>query len=88
MLAPAGDRDRSPDKVVRQRLGTMFRELRLHLGVFALLLGIGYLLVRFTRLPTTLLAAVPPVFLIYLGLYWIATSARLRRSKPQRRRDT
>jgi hypothetical protein len=74
--------------MVIQKLAVVFRELRLHLGVFALLLGAAYLLVRFTRVPTAVLGAVPPVFLIYLGLYWIVTSARLRRGSPKRRRGT
>ncbi len=54
----------------------MFREIRLHLGVFALLLGSTYLLVRLHWIDADALYTVVPLFLVYIGLYWIWTSIR------------
>ena len=58
----------------------MLRALRIHLGVLAVMTGSAYLLVRFTRLSTSILVAVPSLFFIYIGLFWIVTGAKRPRS--------
>jgi uncharacterized membrane protein YhaH (DUF805 family) len=58
----------------------MFKEIRIHIGVLAVLIGTAFLLVRFARVSTSLLIAVAPTFIIYLGVFWIVSAICSRRS--------
>ena len=66
----------------------MLREIRLHAGVLAIILGTTWLLVRFTRIPTGLLEAIPPVFFIYLGTFWIISRLRAARKGDDNEGDS
>ena len=56
-----------------------------HLGVFLLLFGATWLLVRFAAAPPKLLYAVPPLYFVYLGAMLIHGSIRKRRPRTGRR---
>ena len=43
----------------------------LHIGIFSLMFSLAYLLVRFAGTSTNLLRAVPPLFLLYLSVFYI-----------------
>jgi len=62
----------------------MKSELKIHLGVLAVLLATTFLLMRFTRLPTALWLVVPPVFFIYLGIFWIISGVKAKRLTGQK----
>lgn len=57
----------------------MKSELKIHLGVLAVLLGTTFILTRFRWLPASLWLAMPPVFFIYLGIFWIVSGAKAKR---------
>lgn len=60
-------------------MGRAANELRLHVGVFVLLLGTAYGVIHFTPAPTALFGAIVPIYFVYLGVYWVITGIRNRR---------
>lgn len=52
-----------------------------HLAVFMILLGAGYLAVRFGGLPGSYMLAIPAIYFVYLGGYIIASRAKSWRRK-------
>ena len=61
-------------------MGAMLRRIFFHLGVLCLLVASVHSLVWFALLTPQLYYAIPPIFLAYLGVSFIATS-RMRTSK-------
>jgi hypothetical protein len=49
-----------------------------HLAVFMILLGLGYLAVRFGGLPGKYMLAIPAIFIVYLGVCFLAPPAKAR----------
>ncbi len=53
----------------------------LHLGVFCVIFAVLYLLVRFTSLTPQSLYLIPPLFVLYLGIFLIFTFIKKRKNK-------
>lgn len=52
-----------------------------HLAVFVILLGLGYLAVRFGGLAGKYMLAIPAIFVIYLGVSVLAPKTKARRRR-------
>jgi len=60
------------------------KAINLHIGIFGLMFSLAYLLVRYGGASTELLRAVPPLFLLYLSVFYIFRSTIKQKKKKNR----